>query len=346
MAVLHNAINRKELQQRLLQEGFRRITISTYRYIHIAEPRELRDELYAQWAAWRIFGRVYLANEGFNAQMSVPEHYYALFRQWYERHPVFQQAPIKEALEDDGKSFYKLDVKVRPKLVNDSLPEGSFDPADVGRHLTARQFNEALNNPDTVTVDVRNFYEVEVGRFEGAIHPDAMSFREGVEKLPSLLKGREESNVLLYCTGGIRCEKASAYLKSRGFKDVNQLHGGIIDYTRQVKREGLENHFVGKNFVFDQRMGERVSDDVLGKCHQCGNPSDVHRNCANDICHVLFIQCETCFDEFQGCCCSECLETHRLPEVERIQLRKLRRQPPGHRRGDKIVRFSVAGKNP
>lgn len=339
MSPLHNRISRKELQKQLMEEDFRRITISFYRYIRIEDPEQLRDDLYKQWTEWDAFGRIYLAQEGFNAQMSLPDHHYEAFKESFDKDPIFENTPIKEALEDDGKSFYKLDIKVKPKLVNDGLLDDAFDSTNVGRHLSADEFNEALQDENSVAVDMRNFYEYEVGHFKGALQPDSMTFREGLEKLPELLDGREENKVLLYCTGGIRCEKASAFLKSRGFRDVNQLHGGIIDYTRQVKSEGLENRFLGKNFVFDQRLGERVSGDVIAHCHQCGAPADTHTNCANDICHLLFIQCENCANEFDGCCTTECRDVLHLPEKERLQLRKTMRRPPGYRRGKRVIRF-------
>jgi UPF0176 protein len=126
----------------------------------------------------------------------------------------------------------------------------------------------------------------------------------------------------LYCTGGIRCEKASAYLKHKGYKDVNQLHGGIIDYVRQIKAENLDNKFVGKNFVFDERLGERISEKIISECHQCGKPCDSHTNCANDDCHLLFIQCEECAEKFDGCCTPECQEIANLPIEEQRKLRK------------------------
>jgi len=126
----------------------------------------------------------------------------------------------------------------------------------------------------------------------------------------------------MYCTGGIRCEKASAYYKHKGFKNVFQLEGGIIEYTRQVKQQGLNNKFIGKNFVFDDRRAEKISDDIIAKCHQCGNPFDVHTNCANDACHLLFIQCDSCKSDMNNCCSAKCKQVHNLPVSEQKALRK------------------------
>lgn len=126
----------------------------------------------------------------------------------------------------------------------------------------------------------------------------------------------------MYCTGGIRCEKASAYYKHKGFKNVYQLEGGIIEYTRQVREKQLENKFLGKNFVFDHRRGERISEEVIAHCHQCGKPCDTHVNCANEACHLLFIQCEECAEKMNNCCSVDCMEIHALPYEEQKRLRK------------------------
>jgi UPF0176 protein len=126
----------------------------------------------------------------------------------------------------------------------------------------------------------------------------------------------------MYCTGGIRCEKASAWMKHRGFKHVFQLNGGIIEYARQVKEQGLENKFIGKNFVFDERLGERISPDIISHCHQCGAPCDDHTNCKNDGCHLLFIQCKSCAEKYDGCCSADCKNIVSLPAEKQKEIRQ------------------------
>lgn len=305
-----------------MKEDFKRITVSFYRYVIIENPNELRDELYIEWSELGVFGRTYLAYEGVNAQMSVPEHNWDEFVKKLYAREYFKEIPFKIAVEDDGKSFYKLKVKVRRKIVADGLDDGTFDVTNVGKHLSAKEFNEALKDPNSVVIDMRNHYESEVGHFENAICPDADTFREELPQVEEVLEGKEESKILLYCTGGVRCEKASAYFKHKGFKDVNQLHGGIIDYARQVKAEGLENKFVGKNFVFDERLGERISDEIISECHQCGKPCDNHTNCSNDDCHLLFIQCDECKEKYDGACTPKCQEIANLPIEEQREMRK------------------------
>lgn len=320
--LLHNRIDKRELKKRLMEEPIKRITLSFYRYVIIDTPNEYRDELYKRWDALNVKGRIYVAREGINAQLSVPEEHFETFRKDIDSDKYLTNVPFKIAVEDDGKSFYKLLLKVRKKIVADGLNDDAFDVTNVGKHLSAKEFNEALEQEGTVVVDMRNHYESEVGRFENAICPDVDTFREELEWVTENLKDKKDKKVLLYCTGGIRCEKASAYFKHEGFKDVNQLHGGIIDYARQIKQEGLESKFKGKNFVFDERLGEKITHDVISVCHQCGEPCDDHTNCANDDCHLLFIQCEKCKKKMKNCCTPECISISELPIEEQRKLRK------------------------
>ena len=320
--LLQNRVNKKELKKRIQEETILRTTVSFYRYVIIENPAELRNQLFELWQELNILGRIYVAHEGINAQMSVPETRWNEFIEAIYRDLRFKDVPLKIAVEDNGKSFYKLTVKVRPKIVADGLNDDAFDVTNVGNHLTARQFNEAMAQPGTIVVDMRNHYESEVGKFKGAITPDADTFREELPQVIEELKDKKGQKILMYCTGGVRCEKASAYLKHHGFKDVNQLHGGIIDYVRQIKAEGLPSEFIGKNFVFDERVGERITEDVIANCHQCGAPCDTHVNCANDDCHLLFIQCPACAEKMKGCCTPECMHIASLPAEEQRALRK------------------------
>ena len=314
---LYNSIDRAVLKANLAAEPFTRKTISFYRYFILPNPQEFRDQLYIEWAELKCFGRIYIAREGINAQMSVPESNFEAFLQTLNKFPIFESIPIKYAIEDNGKSFYKLSVKVKPKLVADGLEDDAFDVTNVGRHLNAKEFHELVESGEHIVVDMRNHYESEIGHFKGAICPEADTFREELNMVTDLLKHQKDSKLLLYCTGGIRCEKASAYLKHHGFKDVNQLHGGILEYARNIKQLNLESNFMGKNFVFDERMGESVDGQVIAHCHQCGESCDVHLNCANDLCHLLFIQCEACAKKYEHCCSVECRDLKNSSEAEK-----------------------------
>ena len=328
--VLHNKYDKETLKKRLNEEDFHRITLSFYRYVILDEIISLRDNFYEKLCDLNVLGRIYLANEGVNAQICVPEQNWDLFIALLNSYPQFKDVDLKIAVEDDGKSFYKLIVRIREKIVGDGLNDNTFDVTNVGKHLSAKEFNDALKSPDTVVVDMRNHYESEVGHFKNAICPDADTFRQELPLVLDLLKDKKENKILLYCTGGIRCEKASAFLRHHGFEDVNQLNGGIIHYARQVNAEGLESQFIGKNFVFDDRMGERITDDIVSTCHQCGNSSDRHVNCANDDCHLLFIQCENCTEKTKGCCTPQCTEIFSLPLEEQIKLRKGKKKENAH----------------
>lgn len=322
MGELRNRINKDELKVRLAQEAFERITVSFYRYVSISKPQELRDQLFAQWTKLNCFGRIYIAHEGINAQMSVPKHNWDAFVKELYSDERFKNVPFKIAVDGNGKSFYKLVVKVREKVVADGIDDPGFNPSDTGTYLDAEAFNKAIDDPETIVVDMRNHYESEVGRFDNAFCPDADTFREELPLVVEHLKGKEDKKVIMYCTGGIRCEKASAYLKHKGFKDVNHLRGGIIQYAQEVKERGLESKFRGVNFVFDERIGERITEDVLSSCHQCGKPCDTHVNCKNDDCHLLFIQCDECAEKMNGCCTPACKDIAALPIEEQRAMRK------------------------
>ncbi len=322
MAVLHNRVSGEELKQRLLQEAERRVTISFYRYFDIQNPLEFRNFLYQELDRLAVFGRIYIAKEGINAQVSVPEKNREAFHQFLESVDGLQNLRLNLAVDDDGKSFWVLKIKVRDKIVADGIEDETFSMNRKGRYVNAMQMNDYLQQPDTIVIDMRNHYEYEVGHFKNALEVPSDTFREQLPMAADMLKGKEDNNIIMYCTGGIRCEKASAYLLHKGFSNIFHLEGGIINYSREIKELDLESHFIGKNFVFDNRLGERITDDVIAHCHQCGRACDVHTNCKNNGCHLLFIQCEDCAAQYDGCCSVECKETIHLPLERQAELRK------------------------
>ncbi|MEL6923787.1 MAG: rhodanese-related sulfurtransferase [Bacteroidota bacterium] len=318
---LYNKVNKEVLKQQLQESEQARTTLSFYQYAHIEDPNAFRDELFFKWSQLEVFGRVYVAREGVNGQISVPTNQFDAFKKQLYDYDFLTGIRLNVAIEDDGKSFYKLKIKVRDKIVADGLNDDSFDVTDRGTHLDAASFNELTDQDNTIVVDMRNHYESEVGHFEDAILPDVETFREALPLVEDMLREDKDKNIVMYCTGGIRCEKASAYYKHKGFKNVFQLEGGIIEYTRQVQEKGLKNKFKGKNFVFDERMGERITNEVIARCHQCGEPCDTHINCANDACHILFIQCEACAEKYNACCSHKCSDFLQLPEEEQRKKR-------------------------
>lgn len=375
-----------DVGQQQQQNGY--LTLSFYRFVRLPPPEatakaeqaaleaeaeqiaagrraarleSLRQELLADWREVGVVGRVYVAEEGVNAQLSVPAHRLAEFRATLARRPaVFGDAQeLYLNFTGDGRptaqaAFRKLRVKVRSQIVSaqdelsfpallrpndrdDELAEGcghdkeeEDDEGDVnatsgasaaggkaGRHLTVDEWHAQMQSPDAVIVDVRNHYESEVGRFEGALTPNVSTYKESFSLIREMLRGKEDKPVLMYCTGGIRCEKMSLFLHEHGFSNVNQLKGGIVTYAREVKERGLESRFKGKNFCFDDRLGEPVTEDMLSVCHQCGSPCNDHTNCRNDACSHLFIQCPSCRETHKGTCGSEeCAHTTVMTEDE------------------------------
>ncbi|WP_452225527.1 oxygen-dependent tRNA uridine(34) hydroxylase TrhO [Lacinutrix chionoecetis] len=320
---LYNKLSAKERAELIEKAGKDRLTLSFYAYAQIGNPQQLRDNLFVKWNSLDVLGRIYVAHEGINAQLSLPADHFEAFKTHLDSIDFLNGIRLNIAVEHDNMSFLKLKIKVRDKIVADGLNDHTFDVTNKGVHLSAKDFNAMLDNPNTVCVDMRNHYESEIGHFDGAVTPDVDTFRESLDIIEADLSAhKEDKNLLMYCTGGIRCEKASAYYKHKGFKNVYQLEGGIIEYARQVNEEGIENKFIGKNFVFDDRRAEKISEDIIAKCHQCGNPFDVHTNCANDACHLLFLQCDACKEEMNNCCSTNCKEIHALPYEEQKELRK------------------------
>jgi len=321
---LHNRVNRDELRKQIQHRQEERITLSFYIYSKLAEPITFRDQFYTQLSLLDVLGRIYIAHEGINAQISVPTHRFDEFKSYLDSFDFLTGIRLNIAVEDDGKSFFTLAIKVKDKIVADGIDDTHFDVTRSGPHLSVAEFNTLADDPETIIVDMRNHYESEIGHFKDAILPPMETFREGLPLVAALLREEKDKPIVMYCTGGIRCEKASAYMKYRGFQNVFQLDGGIIEYTRQAEMQGLPNKFIGKNFVFDERLGERISADVISACHQCGDASDVHTNCANDACHLLFIQCLSCAEDYEGCCSEACREFKNLPEDVRKKERKIR----------------------
>jgi len=310
------------LKEKLYEENFPRTTISFYQYFTIQEPATFRDLLYKGLNELKVFGRIYIATEGINAQISVPTNLMEDFKNYLYAIPGLEGVRLNIAVNDNGKSFWVLRIKNRSKIVADGIEDASFTMENKGNYVNAVQMNQLISSPETIVIDMRNHYEYEVGHFVNAIEIPSDTFREQLPMAADMMKENKDKNIIMYCTGGIRCEKASAYMMHHGFKNVFHLEGGIINYANQIKEEGLESQFKGKNFVFDDRLGEKITEDIIAKCHQCGAPCDTHTNCKNDGCHLLFIQCTSCAETYAGCCTQACTDIVHLPEEKQIELRK------------------------
>ena len=330
---LYNKLSSKERATLIDQSNKERITLSFYQYAKILDPKPFRDQLFIKWDSLDVLGRIYVANEGVNAQLSIPKENFQEFERHLKSISFFKNTSLNIAFEHDNKSFLKLKIKVRGKIVADGLNDKTFDVTNTGIHLDAVEFNKIAKKEDSIIVDMRNHYESEIGHFKNAIKPDVNTFRESLDLIENDLKNhKEDKNLIMYCTGGIRCEKASAYFKHKGFKNVFQLKGGIIEYAKQVTDKKLKNNFIGKNFVFDERRAEKISEDIISQCHQCGSAFDIHTNCANDACHLLFIQCKDCKNKMNNCCSDKCKQINSLPFEEQKNLRK------GHKNSNDIFK--------
>ena len=286
-----------------------------------------------EWNKLNVLGRIYVAHEGINAQLSVHSNKLIEFKKSIDNISFLKGVRLNIAIEHKNDAFLKLKIKIKEKIVADGLETNDYNLSISGRHVDANEFNQLLDDDETITIDMRNHYESEIGHFKGAELPDVDSFRESLPLIKKKYENfKKNKNILMYCTGGIRCEKASAYLIDNGYENVFQLNGGIIEYTRQVNENNIENKFIGKNFVFDNRLSERVSGEIISNCHQCGNKSDKHTNCNNEACHLLFIQCEDCAKKYNGCCSKKCEEVYLLPIDQQKKLRK------GKRNNNKIFK--------
>ncbi len=339
MAVLHNRVSQKELKQLASRETQLRQTISFYHYFAIADPQAFRDELYKALNELKVLGRIYIAHEGINAQLSVPKTHFKELQTYLYSIPPLNGVRLNISVnEDDNASphpdidktenqvmeqpFWVLKIKVREKIVADGIDDPTFSMEEKGKYVTAEEFNKLTDEFETIVVDMRNHYEYEVGHFEKALEIPSDTFREHLPMAADMLEEARDKHIIMYCTGGIRCEKASAYMLHRGFKNVYHLEGGIIHYANEVKKKGMTSKFHGKNFVFDNRLGERITDEVISSCHQCGKPADTHINCANEGCHLLFIQCDECRTKRDGCCSLTCQQIIHLPLELQKQMRK------------------------
>ena len=320
---LYNKLSKKDRIKLIEKAGEKRFTLSFYKYELIKNLEIFRNFLFVQFNSIDVLGRIYIANEGINAQLSLPAKNIYLLKKILDEISFLKNVRLNIAIEHDNQSFLKLKIKIREKIVADGLGNDEYDLKNNGIHVNASEFNELLNDENTIAIDMRNHYESEIGHFEGANLPDVDTFRESLPIInKKYSKHKKDKKILMYCTGGIRCEKASAYLMQNGYEKVYQLEGGIIEYTRQVKSQDIQNKFIGKNFVFDNRRSERISQKIISKCHQCGSKCDEHVNCNNEACHLLFIQCEKCRIKYNGCCSADCEEIYQLPVDDQKKLRK------------------------
>ncbi len=259
--------------------------------------------------ALNLFGRVYIAAEGINGTLAGTAEQVDAYKQYLWDIPGFAPTEFKED-QTDYVPFVKLIVKTREEIVSLKTRETYDVNKEGGRHLSPEQWKAVLDSDeDIILIDVRNDYETRIGHFEGAIRPERENFYDFPEWLDEAGLDKNKK-VLMYCTGGIRCEKFSVLMKKKGFKDVNQLQGGIINYAKTVG----DAHYKGKCFVFDDRLTvpiEENQEQPLTNCEITGEPCDTYLNCANPDCNRLFICSVEGAKKYDGCCCEDCMKSPR-----------------------------------
>ncbi|RPI14633.1 MAG: rhodanese-related sulfurtransferase [Ignavibacteriae bacterium] len=287
-----------------------------YKYTTIENP-ELYTQEHMQFCKnLGVLGRILIAGEGINGTVSGTFEQSEKYMDFLHSDPRFADMIFKID-EVPGHVFKKLYVRYKQELVTFRLDK-EIDPNKItGKHLKPKEFCEAMQKDDTIILDVRTDYEFDLGHFHNAVRPPVRSFREFPDWVRNEFSKYKDAKVLTYCTGGVRCEKFTGFLLSEGFKDVSQLDGGIITYSKDPEIKG--KHFEGKCYMFDERISIPVNfaDEykIVSKCHHCGKPTDRYVNCANLDCHKQHFECEECERKMRRSCSVECMhaERHEIP---------------------------------
>lgn len=283
--------------------------VTFYSFVKIDSPKAVIEKLNRDWKPFEALGRVYVAEEGVNAQMAIPSNVLSHFKECVKSEPLLSGAVVNDDRDisrkqyEDLLPFRSLHIRERKQILVDGIGSHNLQWTERnGVELDAESFHAALDNPSAVVLDCRNRYESDVGRFQGAIPLNTDTFKDSWDAMSDILKDKpKDTPILTYCTGGIRCVKIDAYLQqAMGFSNVYRLKGGIVNYVKSLEtgRIGSDaspgdagdinanSKFKGVNFVFDERICSRVTNDVLSSCKTCGEPWDTYINCHNSDCDV------------------------------------------------------------
>ncbi len=288
-----------------------------YKYVNVEQPEATQAWFKELCGNLGLTGRIILAHEGINGTVGGSDESAAQFIEAMNAHPLFFGMDIKDAPGDE-KYFPRMRIVVKNEIVHLGIDPKELTVENTGTHLTPAQAHELLNSKpeNLVIIDTRNNYEARVGTIPGSMIPDKRYFREFPEYIDEHLDELKDKQVLMFCSGGIRCERASAYVKEKGVsQEVYQIEGGIHRYIEQFP----DGHFKGTYYVFDGRIGVKVSDDILTNCDICSIPCDFYVNCMNGRCNKQFIACPECIEKHQECCSTTCKE---LVETEAVPVRK------------------------
>ncbi len=288
-----------------------------YKYIHIENPEEIQVWFRDLCTELNLTGRILLAHEGINGTVGGSDKATAIFIEKMNNHSLFFDMDIKEAPGDET-FFPRMRIVIKNTIVNLGIDPKILTTKNTGVHLTPKEAHNLLNEKpeDLVIIDTRNNYEARVGTIPGSMIPDKRYFREFPEYIEEQKENLKNKQVLMFCSGGIRCERASAYIKEQGIaKEVYQIKGGIHRYIEQFP----DGHFKGTYYVFDGRVGVKVTDDILTNCDLCNIPCDFYVNCMNGRCNKQFIGCPSCIKDFAECCSLNC---QKLVDSKEVPLRK------------------------
>lgn len=285
-------------------------TILYYCYSPIADAEQFAADHLKFCKSLGLVGRIIVADEGLNGTVSGTETSCKAYMEAVHADMRFAKTEFKID-EVPEPSFIKMHCRYKSEIVHSGLRDTSIiNPNEqTGKHLEPSAFKEMIDQDDVIILDVRSNYEHSLGRFKNAITLDIDNFREFPEKINELAQYKDKK-VLTYCTGGIKCEKASALLLHHGFNDVYQLHGGIIKYGKEAGGEDFE----GKCYVFDNRIAvdvNSVNPTIVSKCYNCGTTTAKMINCANPECNEHITQCDECGTKLEGCCSAACVTNPR-----------------------------------
>jgi len=299
------------------------IILLFYKYVVLSEPEAILEWQQTLCKSLDLRGRIILAKEGINGTVGGTKEATDAYIAAMEQHPLFDKIDFKTA-PGGNDHFPRMRIVIKNEIVNLGLDTQKVSVKDTGTHLTPEQAHQLMNEApeNLVILDARNNYESRIGTFKGSLTPDIDTFREFPDYVDHNLEAFKDKKVLMHCTGGIRCERASAYLKQKGIaQEVYQIEGGIHRYIEKFP----DGHFRGSNYVFDARIAQRVNEDVLGNCDLCNVACDYYVNCVNAQCNNQFLACKQCRKTYKECCSTLCCD---LVESGQTTLRKKPLRPP------------------
>lgn len=276
-----------------------------YKYVSIEDPCSIRDWQLEVCRRWQLVGKIRIASEGINVTVSGVTHHVFEYQVELLRHPLFGDTPIKSSIGSPT-AFASLSVKICSEAIPTGLKKGLPLP-QTGKHLKPDEAHALLSHPpdNLVILDARNYYESRIGHFEGAVLPNVRKFSYFFDYMKEQKDSFKDKQVFMYCTGGIRCERASAYLKSLNVcEEVYQLEGGIHEYANCYPN----GFYKGRNYVFDDRISMKINDTVVSTCNYCTNLYDEYRKCCRPDCFIVTLCCDSCRETRKNLyfCCLQC----------------------------------------